>query len=318
MKWTIYCHTHVESGRRYVGLTKFTMMHRWNQHCAQSKSSKNGRWHFPNAIHKYGKDAFSHEVLEVLTDLGVANLAEECWIELLETRDPLKGFNLAKGGGYTPHSVKNPWDRPEYREKSVAAAKARWDDPEYRARCTAATQAQWKDPANLEANAASARSRWADDGYRERVTTAAQAALSTPEVKLRHSEGLKRAYASPEARKRLSEISKKTSSRPDVLAKLRANWDDPSFREKCGQALLDRQRSEASKTHCKNGHLYTKETTAFSRKGGRECITCNYARKKAARTHCTKGHEYVPENTRFMKSGIRICTICRGPSHASA
>ncbi len=37
MSWTIYCHMHIESGRRYIGQTKYSMMHRWNQHCAQAK-----------------------------------------------------------------------------------------------------------------------------------------------------------------------------------------------------------------------------------------------------------------------------------------
>jgi len=118
MPWTIYCHTLVADGRRYVGLTKRTMGRRWSQHVTQSRSSKGGRWHFPNAIRKYGPEAFSHEVLEVCEDLDVANLAEECWIELLDTRNPEKGFNLAKGGAHIPHPIRrNPWDDPGYRSK---------------------------------------------------------------------------------------------------------------------------------------------------------------------------------------------------------
>lgn len=258
------------------------------------------RAHFAAAIRKYGKDAFTHEVLEKCTSLEVANLAEESWIEFFETRNPSKGFNLAKGGGSQPHPLrKNPWD-----------------DPEYRVRCTTATQAQWKDPANLAQNAASARARWSDPNYRKRVTSAAKETLSKPEVKLRHSEGLKAAYASPEARKRLSEIAKRTSSRPDVLAKLRANWDDPVFREKCSAALHERNAREASKTHCKNGHLYTDETIYVSKRGGRECSTCKNDRNRAKRTHCPSGHEYTSENTRHMKSGGRICVVCRGASLA--
>lgn len=117
MSWTIYCHTHIESGRRYVGLTKYTMMHRWNQHCAQAKRVKSGRSHFANAVREYGKDAFSHEVLEACDTLEAANTAEERWIEELGTRDLSKGFNLTKGGKHVPHPFKNPWDRPEYRKK---------------------------------------------------------------------------------------------------------------------------------------------------------------------------------------------------------
>lgn len=120
-----------------------------------SRHVKGGRWHFPNAIRKHGKDAFSHEVLEVCHSLDVANLAEECWIELFETRNSEKGFNLAKGGQHTPHQIrKNPWDdlgkramlsasmkmaiqRPEVRLNRSAACKLMWQDPDYRAKKSA-------------------------------------------------------------------------------------------------------------------------------------------------------------------------------------
>ncbi len=123
-KWTIYCHIHIESGRRYIGLTKYSMMHRWNQHCAQAKTSKGGRWHFPNAIRKYGKEAFSHKVLETCLSLEEANMAEDAWIESFSTRDPEFGFNLSKGGGSQPHLLrKNPWEDSEYRKRCTEAAK---------------------------------------------------------------------------------------------------------------------------------------------------------------------------------------------------
>ena len=77
IRYTIYCHTHTESGRRYIGLTKLTMMKRWNSHIYTANHVKNGKLaatgHFPNAIRKYGKDAFSHEVLEVCSTLEEAN-----------------------------------------------------------------------------------------------------------------------------------------------------------------------------------------------------------------------------------------------------
>lgn len=299
-RWTVYCHIHIATGRRYIGQTKLTPLSRWNGHVRSAFQNKKGCSHFWAAIRKYGKEAFSLQTLEVCDSIEEANEAEEAWIESFSSRFPEFGFNLMKGGRRTTQYIrKNPWD-----------------DPEYRVRCTTATQAQWKDPANLAQNAASARARWSDPNYRKRVTSAAKEALSKPEVKLRHSEGLKAAYASPEARKRLSEIAKRTSSRPDVLAKLRANWDDPVFREKCSTALHERNAREASKTHCKNGHLYTDETTYVSKRGGRECSTCKNDRNRAKRTHCPSGHEYTSENTRHMKSGGRICVVCRGASLA--
>jgi hypothetical protein len=103
-------------------MTKKTMLQRWNQHVYTSEAvSKRGWSHFANAIRKYGKDAFSHKVLETCDTLEAANAAEERWIEELGTRDPEKGFNVMKGGAHTPHPVRNPWDRPEFRVRGGAA-----------------------------------------------------------------------------------------------------------------------------------------------------------------------------------------------------
>ena len=71
------------------------MERRWAQHCVQARSSKGGRWHFPNAIRKYGKDAFSHEVLEICLSLEEANEREQYWIWTYDTTNPLRGFNAS-------------------------------------------------------------------------------------------------------------------------------------------------------------------------------------------------------------------------------
>jgi len=86
----------------------------------------------------YGKDAFSHEILEICETLELANAAEEHWIEKLGTTDPSRGFNLAKGGGrYEPKSLKrNPWSRPEYRKRMAEVKRELWSDPVYRSSLT--------------------------------------------------------------------------------------------------------------------------------------------------------------------------------------
>ena len=176
MKWTIYCHTHIDSSRRYIGLTKMTMMKRWNRHIYNTNYMKNGKpantGHFPNAIRKYGKDAFSHEILEVCNTLKKANSAEIKWIEFYDTNNPEKGFNLARGGDHTPHLFKNPWDRPEYRTKQLA-----------RPPNTAAMQT----PESRVANRAS---------------------LNTPESIAKRSASLKISHAKPEVKFKLSKASK--------------------------------------------------------------------------------------------------------------
>jgi len=148
--WTVYCHTHIESERRYIGITSRTMERRWSQHVTQSKSSKGGRWHFPNAIRKYGPEAFGHEVWKKCLTLEIANAYEEYFIDLFRTRDPECGFNLAKGGVHRPHPIrKNPWDDPEFRAKQLASSERLRRDPAFIAKCASASRTFWSNPNSL-------------------------------------------------------------------------------------------------------------------------------------------------------------------------
>ena len=121
---------HVASNRRYIGLTSRTMDRRWAQHVVQARSSKGGRWHFPNAVRKYGPKGFSHQVLGIYPTLEKGNWFEKFWIFMFDTTNPEKGFNLSTGGGSRPHPIKkNPWYDPAYRQRSIKAAKLRANTP---------------------------------------------------------------------------------------------------------------------------------------------------------------------------------------------
>jgi hypothetical protein len=126
--WTIYCHTHVSSGRRYVGLTSKSWIQRWRSHVGSAASQKTNRplSHFLNAIRKYGPEAFSHVVLQECATIEEANRAEAFAIELLCTRDPAFGFNLRRGGEHTP---RKKWDHAAASQRS----KKMWEDPTRRA-----------------------------------------------------------------------------------------------------------------------------------------------------------------------------------------
>jgi hypothetical protein len=138
------------------------MMARWNGHVNLAKRSDGSRSHFAAAIRKYGKDAFSHEVLQTCETVEEANRAEKDWIEKLDTRNLRFGFNLAPGGQHTPHPIrKNPWEDPAFRAKKKASApatyakisakaagrpaskKLRDPSPETRARLSEATRTRW-------------------------------------------------------------------------------------------------------------------------------------------------------------------------------
>ncbi len=284
--WTIYCHTHIDSGRRYIGQTAKTWQRRWAQHLSQCKAAPKRGWsHFANAIRLYGKDAFSHEVLEVCDTLEAANAAEERWIAHFDSTHPEKGFNLAKGGAHTPHPVSNHYrSDPEYLESQRLAAEARWKDPEYQARTLAATQEAIRTPE-----------------VREKLSTAVSALWQDPDYRASQTEALKAAGSDPAHRERLSKL-----------------WDDPAFRERCSSGPRAFAAAQAERTHCSRGHEFTPDNTVYGSRGERNCKACNYARKKAAKTHCPKGHPYEGENVVLSSSGRRICALCLADSKVIA
>jgi len=259
MPWTIYCHTHIESGRRYVGLTKHSMMRRWNRHVYSANLVKNGKpaltAHFPNAIRKYGKDAFSHEVLEICQTLESANLAEEKWIEFHKTRDLQFGFNLIKSGSHTPHPIKNPWDRPEFREEALAfLVKANAQlTPKIRSQMT--------------------KKLWSDSKFRDKISSVLRLNMINPEIKAKAIEAMKEAFACPESKENRSRSSKAMWT-PEYRQKNAELWNDPNFRERCQTGLSHGANLNKNKTHCRNGHEYTKENTYINSKGSRECVIC--------------------------------------------
>lgn len=59
----VYCATHVESGRRYVGMTSKTLARRRQQHLKQAKGRARGCAYFWAAIRKYGADARVYHVM---------------------------------------------------------------------------------------------------------------------------------------------------------------------------------------------------------------------------------------------------------------
>jgi len=165
--WTIYCHTLISDGRRYVGQTSQSMARRWRGHCRYARAD-GSRTLFANTIRKHGPDAFAHEVLQTCATQEEANEVERIWIERLGALDPAKGFNRKVGGNEGPHDGRrNPWDRPEHRAKMLEAlnrpeAIAKMSEasrlakasPEFRAKVSAEAKARWADPEHRAAHAA--------------------------------------------------------------------------------------------------------------------------------------------------------------------
>jgi group I intron endonuclease len=215
LRWTIYCHIHTDSGRRYIGLTKLTMMKRWNQHVANAnRKTGKGCLHFWNAIRKYGKNTFSHQILEVCSSIEEANEAEQAWIESFTATNPDFGFNLMRGGykwvGLTRDS----------KAESSSRAKKLWQDPDYRIRVSTAVSKSNKSPERIAALISRNKSMTLSSDARHRIIQSNINRVCTEETRKRLSK-------IGTGRKMSSEVIMKTSAAHHLLPK---------------------------KTHCKHGH----------------------------------------------------------------
>lgn len=103
-----------QSGKGYVGITN-NLARRWRQHveCARRLN----RFYFHNALSKYGKDAFTWNVLGKCQTSIEARL-----IERLAIGAGLGGYNMTLGGEAMPTACM----RAETRRKVSATMKAKY------------------------------------------------------------------------------------------------------------------------------------------------------------------------------------------------
>jgi len=100
IKFLIYKHTCTITGMSYIGQTKHSMISRWNRgHLKAAKA--NSQLDFPTAIREFGKEHWTHEVLEEnLLTQKEANTAEMFWIKWYNSKVP-NGYNMTIGGSGT-------------------------------------------------------------------------------------------------------------------------------------------------------------------------------------------------------------------------
>jgi group I intron endonuclease len=243
-RWVIYCHTHIASGRRYIGFTSKSMSRRWHEHIQNSKhKTGKGCHHFWNAIRKYGKEAFTHRVLETCASLEEANEAERAWIQSYSATNPLFGFNLSPGGNCKLDGSDNSVNASD-------RARKLWRDPSYRARVTAGVSAANKDPSRVAALVARNKSMVLSEGSRARIS-ASNLSRSCTEA----------------TRQKLSVVG--IGRTPSNVDQLRAMGADRS-------AFL------RARTHCKYGHSLHDAWVRKS-DGERLCRTCSRLRKQSRR-----------------------------------
>lgn len=95
--YTVYMHTVLPNGKKYVGITRQPIQRRWGGNgCAYTKSQ-----YFAKAIAKYGWENIKHEILFSNLSKSEAEAKEVELIAKFDLTNHALGYNIAKGGGGT-------------------------------------------------------------------------------------------------------------------------------------------------------------------------------------------------------------------------
>jgi group I intron endonuclease len=97
---TIYLLTNKINAKIYIGQTWLLLKRRMGK----TGENYNNSPYLYNAIKKYGVDQFEYEVLETCTDQDAADILEDKYINLYDSRNLAIGYNLKGGGSHGLHS----------------------------------------------------------------------------------------------------------------------------------------------------------------------------------------------------------------------
>jgi group I intron endonuclease len=93
----VYLITNNVNGKQYVGQTTKTLNHRWAEHVGYSNNPNKRLTVLHKSIFKYGKDAFSIEILHECISKFEMDFVETFYIYFLDTKLP-SGYNMTSGG----------------------------------------------------------------------------------------------------------------------------------------------------------------------------------------------------------------------------
>ena len=123
----IYKATLKFDGRVYIGQTIKHLGRRIAEHKHSSKNPKYN--HFRGAIKKYGFENFEWEIIKECPSKEQLDSQEILFIELFDSTNPEKGFNLKSGGSYGKHTeeTKKIISEGKIAEKNAMFGKNPWN-----------------------------------------------------------------------------------------------------------------------------------------------------------------------------------------------
>ena len=116
-KGKIYIIKNLINNKVYIGQTIQKLSKRFNGHCCYSKTDKSINMYIKRAIHKYGRENFSIELLEEC-NIEDLNQREQYWIKKYDSYN--NGYNLTLGGQdsnyFSLHRLENTIDIKKFKD----------------------------------------------------------------------------------------------------------------------------------------------------------------------------------------------------------
>ena len=233
MNGTFFVYKHTSpSGKVYIGITSQLVERRWRGGKGYPQNER-----LTNAIHKYGWDAFTHEILFSGLTKEQACEKEKELIARYDAYNPKKGYNKSLGGEHGRHSEQT-------RSRIGEAEKRLWGDAEYRDRMITAHKGRipWNKGVVYTAE------------QKVNICSAAKARAADPSVREHMSEAARKIAATEAGHARLIQARAKQA-------------EDPGYKEKMRELALGNTR-RAKKVECiETGIVYASTKAAAASVG---------------------------------------------------
>jgi group I intron endonuclease len=163
------------------------------------------------SVRKYGKENFIREIVEIVCPkLTNINEREKFWIDKLDARNSLIGYNISKGGdGWDSETLTNKWKDDEWREKQLLLISEANNRPEVKSKRNASLKRISNTPEQKEIHSRLSKERWNDPEWKERQIKIQTEANNRPEVKSKRNASLKISQNRQEFKEKISKYKRK-------------------------------------------------------------------------------------------------------------